>query len=566
MGMENMSNDRLSLRQCQRTLFLELFGVSVFLMTGTLVRYSGRDCFQYLLAGVIPVLLLALFYGLLSRKQKLPYGEQIKQTYPRLAPFLAVIYLIRMLVRGGFLLAIFYQVLKEFLLEDMGFTYLMLPFLVVCFYGISKGREKRHRGIEFLFWFVVVPFVLAMLLVVKDVDITQLTRGSGGEIADTSIFGIQEEAMTVLLPLALYSNVEFLLFLLPVLHTGRKPVASCLVPILLSLLCNFLLLFLSVGILGYGQCRELDFPALRVLQSAKVPGGFLERLDILIVAFWMFAIFSVVSGLLFHSGQLLCDTCTIFKKSNIRYEYMIVVVILYVAGLLCHRNSDEITSFLAYSLLIDIPLGIVLAAFVMLSKKVKKKMGAALTAVVLLFSLCGCSQMVDVEDQDYVLSLGIDAHEEEGYVYSFGLATNKEAKVESLTAKNLEEAEKQYEKTHDRALQLGHLSAILLGDTIYDDKEKLGQVLDEFRSQSRIPVTTRLYGVQPDAKKAMKEVPDDNKTLGEYIDQIVENQKEELSKQVLLKRYYQRLDSPVLTVTVEDKEIKGIGFFEGMDE
>ena len=76
MGMENMSNDRLSLRQCQRTLFLELFGVSVFLMTGTLVRYSGRDCFQYLLAGVIPVLLLALFYGLLSRKQRIPYGER----------------------------------------------------------------------------------------------------------------------------------------------------------------------------------------------------------------------------------------------------------------------------------------------------------------------------------------------------------------------------------------------------------------------------------------------------------------------------------------------------------
>lgn len=559
MGMENMSNDRLSLRQCQRTLFLELFGVSVFLMTGTLVRYSGRDCFQYLLAGVIPVLLLALFYGLLSRKQKLPYGEQIKQIYPRLAPFLAVIYLLRMLLRGGFLLAIFYQVLEEFLLEDMGFTYLMLPFLVVCFYGISKGREKRHRGIEFLFWFVIVPFILAMLLVVKDIDINLVTRRSGEDIGNTAIFGIQEKAMTVLLPLALYSNVEFLLFLLPVLHTKRRPVASCLVPILLSMLCNFLLLFLSVGILGYAQCKELDFPALRVLQSAKVPGGFLERLDILIVAFWMFAIFSVVSGLLFHSGQLLFDTCTIFKKSKLRYEYMIAVVVLYVLGLLCHHRSDAITEFLAYSLLIDIPLGIVLAAFVMLSQKAKKKLTAAVTMVALVFSLCGCSQMVDVEDQDYVLSLGIDSCEE-GYVYSFGLATNKEAKVESLEAKNLEDARKQYEKTHDRALQLGHLSAILLGDTIYEDKEELGQVLEEFRSQSRIPVTTRLYGVLPDAKKAMKEVPDDNKTLGEYIDQIVENQKEELSKQVLLKRYYQRVDSPVLTVWVEDKEVKGIGF------
>lgn len=561
MGMENMSNGRLSLRQCRRTLFLELFGVSVFLMTGTLVRYSGKDCFQYLVAGIIPVLLLALFYGLLSRKQEIPYGEQMKQVYPRLAPLLAIIYLLRMLLRGGFLLAIFYQVLKEFLLEDMGFTYLMIPFLVVCFYGVSKGREKRHRGIEFLFWFVIVPFVLAMLLVVKDVDISQLARSNDEGIRDTAIFGIQEKAMTVLLPLALYSNVEFLLFLLPVIGTGRKPVASCLVPILLSLLCNFLLLFLSVGILGYGQCRELDFPALRVLQSAKVPGGFLERLDILIVAFWMFAIFSVVSGLIFHSGQLLCDTCSLFKKSNIRYEYIIAVVILYCMGMKCHESSDAITNFLAYSLLIDIPLGIVLAAFVMLSKKVKKKLGAALAAFVLLFSLCGCSQMVDVEDQDYVLSLGIDASEE-GYVYSFGLATNKEAKVESLTADNLKDARKQYEKTHDRALQMGHLSAILLGSSVYEEEEIMAQVLEEFRSESRVPVTTRLYGVKPDAKKAMKEVPDENKTLGEYIDQIVENQKDELSKQVLLKLYYQKQNSPVLTVTVKDKEIKEIGFFE----
>lgn len=561
MGVENMNNGRLSMRQCRRTLFLELFGVSVFLMTGALVRYSGKDCFQYLLAGMIPVLLLALFYGLLSRGQSLPYGEQMKQVYPRLAPVLAILYLLRMVLRGGFLLAIFYQVLEEFLLEDMGFAYLMIPFLLVCFYGVSKGREKRHRGIEFLFWFVVIPFVLAMLLVVKDIDISLLARSSGEGIGDTAMFGIQEKAITVLLPLALYSNVEFLLFLLPVLGTGRKPVAACLTPILLSLLCNFVLLFLSVGILGYGQCKELAFPALRVLQSAKVPGGFLERLDILIVAFWMFAIFSVVSGLVFHSGQLLYDTCSIFKKSKLRYEYFIIIPVLYVLGMKCHECKDVITSFLSYSLLIDIPLGIVLAAFVMLSKKIKKKLGAALTAVVLLFSLCGCSQMVDVEDQDYVLSLGIDTCEE-GYVYSFGLATNKKAKVESLTAESLEEAKKQYEKTHDRVLQLGHLSAILLGASVYEKEEELAKIVDEFRSQSRIPVTTRLYGVQPDAQKAMKEVPDEDKTLGEYIDQIVENQKNQLSKQVLLKLYYQRLNSPVLTVTVKDKEVKDIGFFE----
>ena len=57
-----LDNGMISGRQYRRTLFLELFGSSVYAMTGLLVSKSRERCFEMLLFGGILALVLAIFY------------------------------------------------------------------------------------------------------------------------------------------------------------------------------------------------------------------------------------------------------------------------------------------------------------------------------------------------------------------------------------------------------------------------------------------------------------------------------------------------------------------------
>lgn len=558
-------NGQISARQAERSLLLELFASNVFVMTGVLIQGAGSQCFRALFAGGIAVLMLGIFYWSITRKTKLSYANQLANAFPKAGWVLAGIYCLRYSFRAGFLLAIFYHLLQEFLLQETKFTYIVVPILVIAIYGAAKGREKRLRAMELIFWFVFVPFILSMALVVKDVSWSHFMPA---ESADSSF-----HYPAVLYVLALYSNVEFILFSEPSVKPRHKSIKNVVKPILLALLCNGLLLALCVGVLGYSTANSIEFPALRVLQSAKVPGGFLERLDILLVAFWTFSVYCALSSYLAYSGELLRQTVLIFRKRDMRWACVVVTVLMYGFSLLCHNTRDVIAQFITLSVYVDIPLGILLVVIVMLKKyvsihmdfksgKTKKvwhetntkkqdktkqnttKKFAVKLSVVMLLCVCllattGCGQMIDVENWNYVLTLGIDSTNQDELLYSFGTATSEDNAVESEMGMNLAEAMGKYGQSHDQALQIGHLGAVVLSEEIFRDPKRLRSVLSDIEQESQIPLTVSVFGVYGSAVDAMEHCPSKKKTLGEYFNDLIGNNKKEYEKRVAIKNLYE---------------------------
>lgn len=547
-------NGQISGRQCRRALLLELFGTSVFLMTGLLVLSSGEACFQMLLLGGGLVMLLGWFYWCLGKEKADPYGVQLHQVFPRAGKWVSLLYLIRFSFRGGFLLSVFYTVLQEFLLKDTRFSYIVIPLLFLGGYSAAMGREKRLRCLELLFWFVLVPFALALLLVVRDMEPEHLMQRSIQQTASGFPDGF-------LIPLCLYSNVEFILFLAPNIRQKDRGASNIVFPVLVALGCNFLLLLLSLGVLGYEACEQLKWPALRVLQSAKVPGGFLERLDILLVAFWLFAVFSVISGCIFYGGELWKYNENRPSKAAQHWNFVPAMILCYLFGLWFWKSQQGIFWFLWLTLLVDIPLGIILALCIF-KKFPKKAIVTTLFCVMpLLFS--GCGNMTDVEKWDYVLTMGVDSTNQEGqYIYSFGISDGTETRVEWVNGPTLEQAIEGYGRTHENALQLGHLNAVILGESIYSENKALKDVKEQLQQQSQIPVAVRAYGVKAEAWRAMEESPKEGETLGEYLDELIANNLPQLEQQVTLKQLYNTGERSFVVFQVEEKKITGSFLFK----
>ena len=71
---------------------------------------------------------------------------------------------------GGYALYLFGTLIQRTLLVEESFWLITLLGLVLAVYGMARGMESRARVYEVLFWLVLIPFLLMLLLAVADVS------------------------------------------------------------------------------------------------------------------------------------------------------------------------------------------------------------------------------------------------------------------------------------------------------------------------------------------------------------------------------------------------------------
>ena len=112
----------------------------------------------------------------------------------------------------------------------------------------------------------------------------------------------------------------------------------------------------------------------------------------------------------------------------------------------------------------------------------------------LFFSLTGLFEGArDIEDENYVLVLGIDENVQGGYVFTFLYqdGTKEEKKVLSFKGDSFDEVRMQYDKMAYKNLEIGHVKAVLVGEGLLQADKKAG-VLEELEKVD-IPYLCYVY-------------------------------------------------------------------------
>ena len=68
--------------------------------------------------------------------------------------------------------------------------------------------------------------------------------------------------------------------------------------------CNVIFAFLAVRTLGPALVSQSEWSVIKMMQLIRMPGGFLERFDILPIIFWILCMIAVLSGYLYYSWAL----------------------------------------------------------------------------------------------------------------------------------------------------------------------------------------------------------------------------------------------------------------------
>lgn len=526
-------NKKISGRQAFRLLTYDLLGIGTLLVPPFLGRTAGRDGIFCILFGMgAGLLYLWLLKGvLLEMKGDFPgyLKEKLGKFGSRVIFAGYLMYFVLLAAYTAYLFSVI--VLRELLREESYWLVLAL-ILVLAFYGMWHGIEGRARVYELLFWVVMIPLFLMLFSALDGIR-----TDYWAPVFCSDVSGIFEGSYYVFLSLSL---VSFILFSggyvekrESLLVTGRRV-------ILFTGSIYAVLYFILLGTFGAAALGTMEFPAVTLMSTVKVTGGFLKRTDAFMFGIWFFTLYALLGSTVFYGGKMLraftgmeCDRS---QRKCIRRERWSVAIVLcavfVVAGVFYKSRAacKDYESFLWYigtPFLLLVPF--LLAVRRLFSDRGKKgenerSAGAGKKAVHMIL-LCILSGSM-------LSGCGTAELEERSFPTVLAVENPREFAAQWLDVNEM----------GNRVVDYNHLKVLILGKDFIEDEEAMEEFLDFLEKKAEVPRNTYVV-VSENPKELLELQGGEGKSVGNYLEELFENVSE------IRKKMY-----PTLGLLYQEKE------------
>lgn len=528
-------NQKISLIQLKRLLVLELFSVSGIIIPKIAASVSGRDGAISIILASVYMLGFAFFILTLMKNMKGDYFAKSKESLGSiLTTGVGLLYIFKYFLCCVFAVKLFSEVIKESLLPDTDNRIIMLLLILVSAYAASKGLEVRARIAEIVYFFVLIPILFFLFLGLFKVDYTNLMPILTEDVK-TIMFGGYEIFLT-------FSVIELLLFVVPFIKyrerdkkKGRRLSVAVTKAVAIIGFLNLLFFVVSMGILGEKGTKETLWSMIYMIQVIKIPGGFIQRQDSIILSLWMLSIFTLLSGFLYYITVI---GKTVFRVPN--KNYLLIPFILFIFGMsVMDVETEEFYNYFSfYMKFIGIPQSIIIPLFIVLVDKLKvfiKYKSTALRGILILifasstFFFTGCKDKTEIEDRNFIQAMGIDY--EEGNIKVQYILPDLKAQTgqeteepESLIllfeGENFIRIEEEYRLQYNKKQDFSHLKAIILGNEFANHPNSLKEFTDYVGNKYELGKNTLIFLAKDTSEEIMKLNGDLEGGIGGYLEKL----------------------------------------------
>lgn len=526
--------------------------------------------------------------------------------------------MIRFFINAVALFYFFGKTIQTVYMPESSFLFIIFPAAILLCYSLYTTLQKRARFLEIIFPWIITTYFIAVILSFIGIE-KAMQIGNAGEfwqgILSDNIFRSMGNGYLMLL---CSSPIEFLLFLRSVAEErgtetknrkvedknnkeGKddKAIRDIITAVAGAILCNVLFCFLSVRTLGPTLTSQSEWPVIKMMQLIRMPGGFLERFDILPIIFWILCMMAVLSGYLYYGWSIFQTRSRGCLKNFLGITFVCLVLLTCVV----EKHTLLWTFYLKYKAFVDFPLSLILPLVVWLFKRQKDfnyqektekdkeerkniakyknnkqvKYFAGITLLIffpILFSLTGCQRLTDVEEKNYILSMYVDYPADEENAYQFWIARANLSEMEGqsdeipcqitkIEARNLQQLEEKYLEIVPGKTEWNHIYTIFLGSGIAANKTACTHLLKEWDNewQKSPNVLLALCPENPKELYKIKNIPAG--AAGQEINLLAEQNKEKYSGQICetpidyLRAKQQQEDKITLyRVTIENGNLK----------
>lgn len=530
-------NNKISERQIMRLLTYDLLGLGTLVTPPFLGRSAGRDgifCIGFGMGAVF------LYLRLLKEVLQDMNGNFFEYLREKLGDFLSRIvcigYLIYFVLLAGNTAYLFSAiVLKHLLREESFFLVLAMLLLLVC-YGMWGGIEGRARIYEILFWVLLIPLFLLLFSAFNEVKTDYwmpvfTTDFSGFFSGSYAVSGVLSTVFLLLFLVEFTEKKEVLV------RAGQRAVgfAGSIFAVLYLVL---------VGIFGADDLSTMDEPAVTLMSTVKISGGFLKRTDAFMFGIWFFTLYALLGSMVFHGARVLCRLMEYGSqtwkkdKNEKRSEHISIIVVLITTFLVASvfyksvaagRDYQIFLRYLGLPFLVVVPLLLVLLRGgnrrqEKRKQKVRKhaepenanaekaeRSGEQRKPVkrqagkisVMLFIVLGSSMLsgcgtAELEERSFPIELAI---EEPASFAEEWLNVSRE---------------------ENRVVDYNHLKVILLAEDFLKQPKAMQEFLDFLEEREEVPRNTYVVAAEhPEEILALQENMEES--VGNYLEQLFEN-------------------------------------------
>lgn len=531
-------NARISHRQLFRQIVLGLIGIYT-LAIPVFPEVSGRQGILCLLTAMAVYLLFCIYFIRIKTVMQNPRRYMGKI----LGSVFVFLYMSWLWLMGVYLLLMTARITDRFLIEGSVYWIVIVLAGIVTYLGSHQGLERRGRMAEVCF--PVFLFILAGMLCL---GILRMKSYYLGELGDLTLYGWLKGSYQVFcaflpftfLPVAL-GNVK------KPGETGKVMRGALFLVTGILMLC-LLLLQGSFGIGGYEHSR---YPMVEFMAGIRIPGDFLERVDIFWVAAVMFSMLFALGGVFFYNHELLVRT-------DMEKGAPFLATGVVAAALICEKAQVspelfwEITGWFYGPLFL---LLLIYAGFAGKKKSVFVK-GAAILLCMLPLSGCG----VSLENRAFPLSMSAD-YKDGSFELIYGIpglgeitgqGKNQEEQPQAISYQGAtpKEAEEAFNRNQKNYLDMGHMKIILLGKDLLENEDALFEFLNYLEEKPSVAGNIYVFSCE-DVKALMSFDTQGGESVGDYLTGILENNlegkpKNAVTLQDLYNRWHRKEQLPQL--------------------
>lgn len=287
-------NNKISSPQLKKLIVFDMISISMMIVPKIASTGAGKDGLISIFLGAILALIYSLVLLYFSKNIAGNYFSYASDSAGRLLAFVfGSLYMVKFFFFTMFAVNLFANIINETLLPNTSYKIIVLALIALSYYLSTKDLEVKARLTELLYYLVIIPLVILFLLGIPKLNVSNLLP-----LFTDSTSSTLQTGFYVFLT---FSAVELILFASPFAgNEYDKKKRNVIYSILTITFINVLIFVVVVGILGTRGAGQEVWSTITVLQMLEFPGGFIQRLDGIVLLFWLFSIFSIISSLLFY--------------------------------------------------------------------------------------------------------------------------------------------------------------------------------------------------------------------------------------------------------------------------
>ena len=525
-------NNRISGRQMYRLMTYDLLGIGTLLVPQMLAKAAARDGILSIGIGMAAALMYLWILRRIAPPAQESYPEYMKRQLGRIGGGIVQAgYLIYLVLLAGYVAYLFADVILRDLLRGESFYLILSVIMLLVLYGLAGGIEGRARAYEMLFWFLLIPLFL-MLFAAAD----EVCTDYWAPLGMSSLKGVAGGAYGVFLNL----SFAFLLLFSGTYVRRQETLFAAGKRAILFVGCLHAVLYLVLeGIFGVPALAGMDYPAVTLMSTVKISGGFLKRTDAFMFGVWFFTLYALLNSCVFYGSSIAEKLWKPILKMPKGKKYMWIfygsVAVAASAAAICFYRSravfDWYERFLWY---VGTPFLVLAPVFTAQKKWGRRMLALAVICAAALLVMTGCAP-AELEDRDFPIDIAVRDMKDAGLTWY------------------------EAEQEGNRMVDYSHLKVLILEQEFVEDEAAVQEWLTFLKEKSEVPRNAYVV-VTEDAEALLAQ----SETLGEAVGDYLEEQFENVS-QIKKQAYptigslYQEMDNRQETlflpyVTVEEEK------------